>query len=124
MLPHGIGKKMNALRSTLSKIENLLYELALVKAGKGSVVPVAKQDAPPPPLQRPATSIVDEIPRLKTGVYDKWWAERKEDLEATYALATDDEYWVMASEHLRLASIPMRKTHDAKSTAQCATRNA
>ena len=78
-----------------------------------------EQDAPPPPLQRLATSIIDEIPRLKPEVYDKWWADRKEDLEATYALATDGEYWVMASEHLRLASIPMRKTHDDNLSKDC-----
>ena len=78
-----------------------------------------EQDAPPPPLQKLANSVLEEHPRLKAEMYDKWWGDRQKDLEATYALATAEEHWVMASEHLRAASVPMRKTHDDNLSKDC-----
>jgi hypothetical protein len=42
----GVGKKMGPLRSTQGKIENILYECALVAAGKGRVAGVAQTARP------------------------------------------------------------------------------
>jgi hypothetical protein len=36
-LPSKLGKKMEALRTNQRKLETIMYELALVKAGKGVV---------------------------------------------------------------------------------------
>ena len=78
-----------------------------------------EQNAPPPGLEKLARSILVVHPRLKGEMYDSWWEARRADLEATYALATADEHWAMASAHLQAASAPMRKTHDHNLSKDC-----
>ena len=49
VLPHlggGLVKKMGPLRGTRHKIENILYEMALVSSGKSKVAKIETEEAP------------------------------------------------------------------------------